>query len=111
MKLTVISAAYNVLSGVGLERMTESIRSVASIPIEHEHLIFDGASADGTVEVLRKLEGKIPSLKVVSGKDSGDNGVVPHCNRRFLPLVERRRREFEKRLWSESGASVQYMKV
>lgn len=71
MKLTVISAAYNVLSSVGLERMERSIRSVAAIPIEHEHLIYDGASTDGTVEALRRLEAEIPTLKVVSEKDSG----------------------------------------
>lgn len=71
MKLTVISAAFNVISSAGEERLERSIRSVAAIPIEHEHLIIDGASTDGTVEVLRRFEAEIPSLKVVSEKDSG----------------------------------------
>lgn len=71
MKLTVVSASYNALSSVGLERMTKSIRSVAALPLEHEHLIFDGASTDGTTEALLSLAAEIPSLRVVSERDSG----------------------------------------
>lgn len=71
MKLTIVSASYNVISASGKERMIESIRSVAALKIEHEHLIFDGASTDGTLEVLKSLEEEITSLKVVSEKDSG----------------------------------------
>lgn len=71
MKLTVISAAFNVISSAGEEKLERAIRSVAAVPIEHEHLIFDGASTDGTVEVLRKFEAEIPSLRIVSEKDSG----------------------------------------
>lgn len=71
MKLTVVSASYNALSSFGIEKIKSCIRSVAALPIEHEHLIYDGASTDGTVEVLNQFAQEIPSLKVVSEKDSG----------------------------------------
>lgn len=38
---------------------------------EHEHLIYDGASTDGTADLLRELEAKTPGLKVVSEPDTG----------------------------------------
>lgn len=71
MKLTVVSASFNVLSGAGREKLERAIRSVAAIPIEHEHLVFDGASTDGTVDALRAFESEIATLKVVSEKDHG----------------------------------------
>lgn len=71
MKLTIISAAYNALSGVDPNALERCVRSVAALPIDHEHLIYDGASTDGTVEVLMRLAREISSLKVVSEKDSG----------------------------------------
>lgn len=47
------------------------IESVAKLKTEHEHLIYDGASSDGTIELLRELEIKTPCLKVVSEPDTG----------------------------------------
>lgn len=71
MKLTICTAVLNAGgAGVGspLERC---IRSVAALPFEHEHLVYDGGSVDGSAEVLRRIENEIPSLRVVFERDSG----------------------------------------
>lgn len=80
-KVTIATAAYNVLSSCGLEAMEECVRSVAALPIEHEHIIYDGASTDGTLGALRKLEETIPTLRIVSEKDSGIYDALNKCLR------------------------------
>lgn len=80
-KVTIATAAYNVLSSCGLEAMEECVRSVAALPVEHEHIIYDGASTDGTLEALRKLGKEISTLRIVSEKDSGIYDALNKCLR------------------------------
>jgi len=47
------------------------VRSVASVSVEHEHVIIDGASTDGTVELLEKLTKSFAGLKYMSEPDTG----------------------------------------
>lgn len=75
MKLTIVTATFNVLRGNGAEALERCVRSVAALPVEHEHLVFDGGSTDGTVEKLKELSAALvpgPSaLVLVSGPDKG----------------------------------------
>ena len=71
MKLTCVTATRNAISLGNRERLARCVESVAALRTEHEHLVYDGASTDGTLELLRELEGEIPGLKVLSSKDTG----------------------------------------
>ena len=71
MKLTCVTATFNCIKAGNRERLVRCVESVARLKTEHEHLIYDGASTDGTVELLRELEAKTPGLKVVSEPDTG----------------------------------------
>ena len=71
MKLTCVTATFNCIKAGNRERLIRCVESVARLKTEHEHLIYDGASADGTVELLLELEAKTPGLKVVSKPDTG----------------------------------------
>ena len=71
MKLTCVTAVFNAVKSGNCENLVRCIESVASLATEHEHLVYDGVSTDGTVEILRGLEKRIPTLKVVSEKDTG----------------------------------------
>lgn len=69
--LTVITATKDVVSKGQVDSLLACIRSVANIPCTHEHLVYDGASQDGTKELLLSLAHEIPTLKVVSERDAG----------------------------------------
>jgi len=71
MKLTVVTATYNAIATGNRERLTRCIQTVAALKTPHEHLVYDGASVDGTVELLHELEAVTSGLKVVSEKDAG----------------------------------------
>ena len=71
MKLTCVTAVFNAIKSGNRENLIRCVKSVAALKTEHEHLIYDGASTDGTVELLRELESKTPGLKVVSEPDTG----------------------------------------
>lgn len=71
MKLTCVTATYNVLAADNRDGLVRCVESVARIPVQHEHLVIDGASTDGTVELLRALSEKIPTLRIVSERDGG----------------------------------------
>ena len=71
MKLTCVTATFNAIAAGNRERLVRCVESIAKLATEHEHLIYDGASTDGTVDLLRELEAKTPGLKVVSEKDTG----------------------------------------
>lgn len=71
MKLTCVTATFNCIKSGNLDRLIRCVESVAKLKTEHEHLIYDGASTDGTVKLLRELESKTPGLKVVSELDTG----------------------------------------
>jgi len=71
MKLTCVTATFNCIKAGNRERLIRCVESVAKLKTDHEHLIYDGASNDGTVELLRELESQTSSLKVVSESDNG----------------------------------------
>ena len=71
MKLTCVTAVFNAIKSGNGDSLVRCVESVAALSTEHEHLIYDGASTDGTVELLKELEKKTPGLKVVSEKDTG----------------------------------------
>lgn len=71
MKLTCVTAVFNAVAAGNRERLIRCVKSVAALKTEHEHLVYDGASTDGTVELLRELEAQTSGLKVVSEKDTG----------------------------------------
>lgn len=71
MKLTCVTATWNVIKAGNRESLIRCVKSVAALKTEHEHLIYDGASTDGTAELLRELEAITPGLKVVSEPDTG----------------------------------------
>jgi len=71
MVLTVVTATYNCISSGNRENLIRSIESVSRLNVSHEHLIYDGASKDGTVELLLELERTTPGLKVTSEPDTG----------------------------------------
>ena len=67
--LTVITACYNAVSRFGKNRVARCIESVYSLPFEHEHLIMDGGSSDGSLEFISNMD--IPSLRLYSEEDHG----------------------------------------
>lgn len=69
--VTVVTATRNAVQGGRIASLERCIRSVAAIGTRHEHLIYDGASTDGTVERLMKWQDEVPGLKVVSEPDTG----------------------------------------
>lgn len=71
IKLSCVTATYNAINAGNKDNLIRCVQSIAAIPIPHEHLVYDGASTDGTAELLKKLEMTTPGLKVVSEKDSG----------------------------------------
>ena len=71
VRLTVATATKNaVLAGrsAGLRRC---VRSVGLLPFSHEHLVRDGGSQDGTVDVLNRLSCEVSGLKIASLPDGG----------------------------------------
>lgn len=71
MKLTCVTAVFNAIRSGNRERLIQCVESVSELKTEHEHLIYDGASSDGTVELLIELEARTPGLKVLSEPDTG----------------------------------------
>ena len=65
MKITIITAVYNREATIG-----QALQSVAgqSYP-DVEHLIIDGASKDGTLDVVERH--KTPNMRVISESDKG----------------------------------------
>lgn len=67
MKLSIITINRN--NATGLEK---TMRSVATQTYkELEYIVIDGASTDGSVEVIKKLEPGFPHLRWVSEPDTG----------------------------------------
>lgn len=71
MKLTCVTATFNCIKAGNRKNLIRCINSISQLKTEHEHLIFDGASTDGTVELLHEMEKRISGLKVVSEPDTG----------------------------------------
>ncbi len=66
MKLSIITINYN--NAEGLRKTMESV--LAQTYTEIEYIIVDGASTDGSVDVIRELATR-PTIKWVSEKDKG----------------------------------------
>ena len=66
MKLSIITINYN--NAEGLRKTMESV--LAQSYTEIEYIIVDGASTDGSVDVIRELATR-PTIKWVSEKDTG----------------------------------------
>lgn len=71
MKLTCVTATFNAIKAGNRDKLIRCVKSIAALKTEHEHLIYDGASTDGTTELLKELESVTPGLVVVSEKDTG----------------------------------------
>ena len=71
MKISIITPSFN--QGNFIARTIESVIIQYSTEYEVEHLIFDGASGDQTVEILKSYGDKI---KWVSEKDRGQTHAV-----------------------------------
>jgi len=71
MRLTVVTATYNSFSGAGVNALERCLLSVAALQVEHEHLVVDGASSDGTLELLYAKVEAIPSLRIITEPDEG----------------------------------------
>jgi glycosyltransferase involved in cell wall biosynthesis len=67
--LSVITPARNMA-----KFLPETLDSVAALSTPHEHIVIDGASDDGTVELLEGRED--PNLTWVSERDSGQTEAV-----------------------------------
>jgi len=82
--LSVITPVYN--SGAYLEQLLES---VAAISTPHEHIVIDGGSNDGTVELLRHRDDA--SLTWVSEADRGQTHAVNkglcHAKREYVNWI------------------------
>lgn len=69
--VTVITATYNLVASKRDEFLAQSIGSVHSQDYENvEHIVIDGASDDGTLEILKKYEQK-GWIKIYSEPDTG----------------------------------------
>ncbi len=67
MKISIITVSYN--SSLTISRTIESVLSQKNIDLEY--IIIDGASKDGTVDIIRQYAEKNPCIKWVSEKDKG----------------------------------------
>jgi glycosyltransferase involved in cell wall biosynthesis len=67
MKLSIITINRN--NAAGLEKTMQSV--VSQTFREFEYIVIDGASTDGSVEVIKKYEAQFAHLKWVSELDSG----------------------------------------
>ena len=67
--LSVVSPVYN-----QVRYLSETLDTVAALTVPHEHLVMDGASNDGTVELLEARED--PHLTWVSEPDEGQTDAV-----------------------------------
>jgi len=75
MKLTIITINYN--DAKGLQKTLDSVACQKSCDCKVEHIIIDGGSTDGSVEVIRDYEKQLLSLSLrlsliwLSEKDKG----------------------------------------
>jgi glycosyltransferase involved in cell wall biosynthesis len=66
-KLSIVTATYNRKDFIG-----RCIESVANQPYPHkEHIIVDGGSTDGAVEVIREYAARYPHIRWISEPDRG----------------------------------------
>lgn len=80
MKITVITPCYN--PGRFLKPMLESVAAQGEIVCRH--IVMDGASNDGTLEVLREWAKTHPYFEFISEKDNGQSDAC----QKALDMVE-----------------------
>lgn len=68
-RLSIITPSFGYARYLG-----DLLASVAALEVDHEHLVYDGGSTDGTVELLRGHPD--PGLRWVSEADGGQNDAV-----------------------------------
>jgi glycosyltransferase involved in cell wall biosynthesis len=68
-RISVVTPVFN--AGAYLERCLDS---VAALELDHEHVVVDGGSTDGTIELLRSRDD--PALRWVSEPDRGQTHAV-----------------------------------
>jgi len=71
MKISVITPSFN--QGRFIERTLQSVASQIVPDVEIEHVVFDGASTDNTLEVLKKFS---PSVRWISKEDNGQADAI-----------------------------------
>jgi glycosyltransferase involved in cell wall biosynthesis len=69
VRLSVITPALNQVRYIG-----QTLDSVATLPVAHEHIVIDGGSTDGTVDLLRERDDR--ALVWVSEPDRGQTDAV-----------------------------------
>ena len=70
MKLSFITATRNVIAADREQLLSRCVESVARVD-DSEHLIIDGASTDGTIDLLQAFKQRFPNLSFVSEPDAG----------------------------------------
>ena len=68
--LSVITATKNAITNGRGEMLVRCIESVSRLSVSHEHIICDGASNDGTLDLIHRSANNA-SLRVFSEPDSG----------------------------------------
>lgn len=71
MKVSIVTPSYN--QGQFIERTLQSVASQAAPGVAIEHVVFDGGSTDGTVEILKRFS---PPVRWVSKPDKGQTDAV-----------------------------------
>ena len=72
IKLSIITPVFNNFSFI-----EKCIQNVIEQEVEGiEHLIMDGASSDGTLEVIKQFAEKFPHIKFISEKDKGQSDAM-----------------------------------
>src|SRR5436190_3482017 len=67
--LSVVTPVFN-----AVRFLPETLESVAALAVSHEHIVVDGGSGDGTVELLEARDD--PSLSWLSEPDRGQTHAV-----------------------------------
>ena len=69
--LSVITATKDIIVGDRADQLIRCVESVSKVSIPHEHIICDGASLDGTLDLLNLLSERNNGLVIDSRPDSG----------------------------------------
>lgn len=70
--ISIVSPIFN--SGHYLQEMLESVRAQGDC--EFEHIIMDGGSTDGSLNLLRQYAAAYPNVKLISEPDTGQSDAL-----------------------------------
>lgn len=89
--VTIVTVCFNLLSGGRSKHFQECIQSVHDQDFPHiEHLIIDGASSDGTVDMLEELAQK-GWIRYISEPDKGIydamNKAIRHAKGKYIAFL------------------------